>query len=62
MFTAAMTLKDLSSLPARKRHQISGPADFLANPRPVCSSMRHQAALHPGAVLPGAPEMSSLAL
>ena len=69
-----MTLKDISSLPPRKRHhQLSG-ADFLATSRSVCSSIRQSAMVPPGqaamhqsvAVLAGAPpnaaELSGLAL
>lgn len=68
-----MTLKDISSLPPRKRHQIPG-ADYLANPRSVCSSIRQSALVPPGqaamrmdqgvALLAGAPpnELSGLAL
>ena len=71
-----MTLKDMSSLPPRKRHQISG-ADFLAAAsRSVCSSIRQSAMVPPGqaamrmdqsvAVLAGAPpsaaELSGLSL
>ena len=70
-----MTLKDMSSLPPRKRHQISG-TDFLAAAsRSVCSSIRQSALAPPAhaamrldqsvAVLSGVPpnaELSGLAL
>ena len=69
-----MTLKDMSSLPPRKRHQISG-AGFLATSRSVCSSIRQSVLAPPAhaamrldqsvAVLTGAPpnaELSGLAL
>ncbi|CDO68231.1 hypothetical protein BN946_scf184870.g5 [Trametes cinnabarina] len=67
--------EDLSSLPPRKRHQISAGADFLATSRAVCSSMRQSAMPPPGpsslglnhgvhvlSAGPTNPELSGLAL